>query len=69
MNMLTPIAATTKTHRPNGESRLKGEILESLARLDGGAGAKISRGVLRDDLIVSGALETDRGRMTSSARH
>jgi hypothetical protein len=75
MNMLTPIevtpgASTRKPHPPNGEARLKGEILEALTRLDGGAGKKISRGVLRDDLIASGALETDgRGHMTSSARH
>ena len=75
MNMLTPIEAkplvsTTKPPHPNGESRLKGEILQTLARLDGGAGTKISRGVLRDALISLGAIETDgRGRMTSSARH
>ena len=74
MNMLTlieakPLASTSKPPRPNGELRLKGEILQTLARLDGGAGTKISRGVLRDALIATGALETDRGRMTSSARH
>ena len=74
MNMLTlieakPLASTSKPPRPNGKSRLKGEILQTLARLDGGAGTKISRGVLRDALIATGALETDRGRMTSSARH
>ena len=75
MNMLTPIeanpiASAPKAHRPNKELGLKVEILETLARLDGGAGKKISRGVLRDDLIASGAIETDgRGNMTSSARH
>jgi hypothetical protein len=76
MNMLTPIKATPiasalpKAHCLNKESRLKGEILETLARLDGGAGKKISRGVLRDDLIATGAIETDgSGNMTSSARH
>src|ERR1700733_10379908 len=75
MNMLTPIeaalvASTPNPHRQNREARLKGEILEALTRLDGGAGKKISRGVLRDDLIASGAVETDgRGNMTSSARH
>ena len=76
MNMLTPIKATPiasalpKAHCLNKELRLKGEILETLARLDGGAGKKISRGVLRDDLIATGAIETDgSGNMTSSARH
>jgi hypothetical protein len=75
MNMLTPIeanpiASAPQAHRLNKESGLKGEILETLARLDGGAGKKISRGVLRDDLIATGAIETDgSGNMTSSARH
>jgi hypothetical protein len=77
MNMLTPIEAKSvappsndRPPRLNKESRLKGEILETLARLDGGAGKKISRGVLRGDLMASGAIETDgSGDMTSSARH
>jgi hypothetical protein len=43
MNMLTPIAAPSA--KPlNKEERLKSEIFKALARLDGGAGFKISRG-------------------------
>jgi hypothetical protein len=62
--MLTPIAAPSA--KPlNKEERLKSEILKALARLDGGAGFKISRGRLRDDLIEINS----RGHMTLSARH
>ena len=71
--MLTPIAAPSAkpVAKPlNKEERLKSEILNALARLDGGAGFKISRGRLRDDLIASGAIEINsRGHMTLSARH
>ena len=71
--MLTPIAAQSANPvaKPlNKEERLKSEILNALARLDGGAGFKISRGRLRDDLIASGAIEINsRGHMTLSARH
>jgi hypothetical protein len=73
MNMLAPIAAPSANPvaKPlNKEERLKSEILKALARLDGGAGFKISRGRLRDDLIASGAIEiNNRGHMTLSARH